>query len=66
MRWRVELVAMPILAQLSGEAQKALERQQQWSVSDFAQLAVWIVVCVGGGLLIDAALRQLIAKKSDS
>ena len=55
---------MLILAQLSDAAQKALDRHQQWTATDFWELAVWLVVCVGGGFLIDAALRQLVPKKS--
>jgi hypothetical protein len=55
---------MPILAQLSDMAQKALDRQEQWTASDFAEIGIWLVVCVGSGFLIDAALRWLIAKKS--
>jgi hypothetical protein len=53
---------MLILAQLSDAAPKALERRQQWTATDFLELTVWFVVCVGGGFLIDAALRA-IAKK---
>jgi hypothetical protein len=54
--------AVPILAQLSETAKTALERQQQWTVADFMEFAVWTVLCIGGGFLIDAAFRQISRK----
>jgi hypothetical protein len=60
----IESGGMPILAQFSGAAQEALERQQRWTATDFAEIIVWSIVCFAGGMIVDSVLRQIIAKKS--